>query len=210
MGIFVHALDAETGEVQWTNSGTGSNYLVQQHGSPAFAGVAPQGYLAATKDVLLVSGGMTVPAALDRKTGEFLYFKPGERSLGKDAGGYRVMSGEDWHTNRGGLYRTKDGSVGGKFKPSIVGEDLVIAIAKGKMVGHLPHPKLHVRIEKDRKGKEKTIKELIFPKRWTSDLPKDLQALHLRQELASVTASSSRDPRKGPGRGSGRWASREA
>ena len=98
MGVFIHALDAETGEVQWTNSGTGSNYLVQQHGSPAFAGVAPQGYLAATEDVLLISGGMTVPAALDRKTGEFLYFRPGERSLGKDAGGYRVVAGDDWYT----------------------------------------------------------------------------------------------------------------
>jgi outer membrane protein assembly factor BamB len=180
MGIFIHALDAETGEVQWTNSGTGSNYLVQQHGSAAFAGVAPQGYLAATKDVLLVSGGMTVPAALDRKTGKFLYFRPGERALGKDAGGYRVMAGDDWHTNRGGFYKTKDGSVGGKFAPSIVGEDLAITVTKGKMVGHVPHHESRERIEIDREGESKTIKELIFPKRWTSDLPKELQTLHLR------------------------------
>ncbi len=180
MGVFIHALDAETGEVQWTNSGTGSNYLVQQHGSPAFAGVAPQGYLAATEDVLLISGGMTVPAALDRKTGKFLYFRPGERSLGKDAGGYRVMAGDDWYTNRGGLYRTKDGSVGGRFAPSIVGEDLVIAITKGKMVGHVPQPVLQERTTKDRKGKLQKVKELVFPTRWTSDLPAGLEALFLR------------------------------
>jgi outer membrane protein assembly factor BamB len=180
MGIFVHALDAETGQVQWTNSGTGSNYLVQQHGSPAFAGVAPQGYLTVSKDVLLISGGLTVPAALDRKTGEFLYFRPGERSLGKDAGGYRVVTGDDWFSNRGGFYLTKDGSVGGKFAPSVVGKDLAIAITKGKMVGHQPQPVLQVRTEEDRKGETKTIKELVFPTRWTSDLPKRFETLHLR------------------------------
>ena len=45
MGVFVHAVDIATGESIWTNSGSGSDYLVQQHNSPAFAGVAPQGAL---------------------------------------------------------------------------------------------------------------------------------------------------------------------
>jgi len=48
MGVFIHALKATTGEVVWSNGGTGSMYLPQQHDRPAFAGIAPQGYLVAT------------------------------------------------------------------------------------------------------------------------------------------------------------------
>jgi len=43
MGTFIYAIDAGTGDVVWTNSGSGSTYLMQPHSSPAFAGVAPQG-----------------------------------------------------------------------------------------------------------------------------------------------------------------------
>ena len=73
MGTFVHALEAETGKVVWTNSGSGQDFLLQPHSSPAFAGVAPQGYLLATEDKLLVAGGRSVPAAYDRRTGRLLY-----------------------------------------------------------------------------------------------------------------------------------------
>jgi len=73
MGTIIHALDAGTGKVVWTNSSSGSTYLMQPHHSPAFAGVAPQGYLAATQDRLLLAGGRSVPAGYDRNTGDFLY-----------------------------------------------------------------------------------------------------------------------------------------
>ena len=75
MGTFIYALDATTGKVQWNNDGTGAQYLKQPHNSPAFAGVAPQGVLAATQDRLLVPGGRSVPACFDRKTGKFLYYR---------------------------------------------------------------------------------------------------------------------------------------
>ncbi|MBT7065677.1 MAG: PQQ-binding-like beta-propeller repeat protein, partial [Verrucomicrobia bacterium] len=48
MGTFIYALDPETGETIWVNSGNGSRWITQQHGAPSFAGVAPQGYLALT------------------------------------------------------------------------------------------------------------------------------------------------------------------
>ena len=43
MGTFIYALDAATGNIIWKNGGSGSNYILQPHRSPAFADVAPQG-----------------------------------------------------------------------------------------------------------------------------------------------------------------------
>lgn len=109
MGVFVYAVDVNTGEEVWANSNSGSRYLVQQHNSPAFAGVAPQGYLAANDNELLVAGGRTTPACFNISDGKFRYFRPGDRTLGKSAGGFEVMLGPDWYANHGGVYGVEDG-----------------------------------------------------------------------------------------------------
>jgi len=76
-GIYVYALDAETGAVRWRNDSTGIQYVELPHpGSTGFSGVAPQGYLAVSGDVLIVPTGRACPAAFDRNTGEFLYCWP--------------------------------------------------------------------------------------------------------------------------------------
>ncbi len=90
MGTFIYALDANTGDVIWVNDSTGAQYIDQPHGAPAFAGVAPQGALVATRNVLLVPGGRSVPAAFERKTGKFLNFHLG----GKGTGGSFVCADE--------------------------------------------------------------------------------------------------------------------
>ena len=64
------------------NDATGADYIKQPHGAPAFAGVAPQGQLAATADLLLVPGGRSLPAALDRHTGQLRYFTFGNKGRG--------------------------------------------------------------------------------------------------------------------------------
>jgi outer membrane protein assembly factor BamB len=120
MGTFIHAVDCKTGHVIWTNSGSGSNYIIQQHGSPAFAGVAPQGYLAAGGDTLLVAGGRTVPAAYALKDGEFRYFIPGTRTVGKDLGGYAVSISGDWFFNRDALYEMNKGNYAGKYRADVI------------------------------------------------------------------------------------------
>ena len=74
MGTFIYAISAESGEIIWKNEGTGSNYILQPHRSPAFADVAPQGTFTISGDRLLVAGGRSVPAAFDLKTGEKLYY----------------------------------------------------------------------------------------------------------------------------------------
>lgn len=75
MGTFIYAINADTGEIIWKNEGTGSNYILQPHRSPAFADVAPQGTFAISGDKLLVAGGRSVPAAFDLETGEELYYQ---------------------------------------------------------------------------------------------------------------------------------------
>lgn len=94
MGTFIYAVDAESGAIQWVNDSTGSQYIKQPHSAPSFAGVAPQGILVATDEMLLVPGGRSVPAAFDRSSGEFRYFKFNEG--GKGTGG-SFLAADDKH-----------------------------------------------------------------------------------------------------------------
>jgi outer membrane protein assembly factor BamB len=103
MGTFIHALDAETGEVRWVNDSTGAQYIKQPHSAPSFAGVAPQGALIATDDLLLVPGGRSVPAAFNRADGEFRYFEI--NAGGKGTGGSFVAADNSYfyvHTRQKG------------------------------------------------------------------------------------------------------------
>lgn len=93
MGTFIYALDAETGRVEWVNDETGAQYIKQPHSAPSFAGIAPQGALVATANVLLVPGGRSVPAAFDRHTGKQLYFEL--NAGGKGTGGSFVAANEE-------------------------------------------------------------------------------------------------------------------
>lgn len=158
MGIFIHAVDAERGEVVWTNSGSGSRYLVQQHGSPAFAGVAPQGALVATEDLLLVPGGRTVPAAYDLKTGEFRYFHPGERRFGKDAGGHAVMAGQHFFSNRGSVYKLESGEPLARGEFAAFDGQMSYGLGGGKLSAFLPK----------------------FQLNWQKDLPAGVRQVHLK------------------------------
>lgn len=82
MGTFIYALDAATGQVRWVNDGTSADYQKQPHSAPAFAGVAPQGQLTVSGDLLLVPGGRTLPAAFDRHCGELKFFNFGNKGEG--------------------------------------------------------------------------------------------------------------------------------
>lgn len=115
MGTFIYAVDAETGKVAWVNDGNGSQFIKQPHNAPSFAGVAPQGALVATKDILLVPGGRSIPAAFDRHTGEFLHYQLA--TSGKGNGGSFVAAGETEyfvHTRLRGVrnYDLKTGKAG--------------------------------------------------------------------------------------------------
>ncbi len=106
MGVFVHAVDAATGRKVWTNAGTGSIFMSQPHSSPAFAGLAPQGYLAVNGNRLLVPNGRAVAACLDRKTGRLLYFRLARNNR---TGSYFVATSGKYFFNRKEAYALADG-----------------------------------------------------------------------------------------------------
>ena len=76
MGVFLYAHDIESGELVWINDGESARFRQQPHGGAvSFANVAPQGPFALNGDALLVAGGRSVPAAFERTTGEFRYYR---------------------------------------------------------------------------------------------------------------------------------------
>lgn len=107
MGIFVHAVDAETGQAIWTNSGEGATWTIQPHNSPAFSGLVPCGPLAATPHGLVAPGGRTEPGCYDLKTGKLLHFSFGP----KQAGTWQVSAHGQWFFVGGTMRRIGDGTI---------------------------------------------------------------------------------------------------
>jgi len=69
-GVYVHAVDAQTGKPVWTNREAG--YIERgliDHSTRQAAGLSPQGYLAVIGEKLFVPSGRALAATLDRKTG---------------------------------------------------------------------------------------------------------------------------------------------
>ena len=109
MGVFVYALDAGTGDVIWRNDGSGAIYMDQPHsGAVAFSGIAPQGYLTVSGNTLLVPNGRAPAAALDRTTGELLYFRHSENHREATA---HVAAVGSYFNNCNQLMNLGDGSV---------------------------------------------------------------------------------------------------
>ena len=108
MGVFVYALDAATGKVQWkTDSGDpkwdiwGDDAGKTWERNNAFRGMVPDGYIVAVGDKLLVPSGRAGPACFDRTTGRFLYQKSGSR----------MRKGGGWHVSGIGEYFINDNTV---------------------------------------------------------------------------------------------------
>lgn len=169
MGIFIYALDAKTGEEIWCNSSSGSDYLMQQHSSPAFSGVAPQGYLAASKDKLLIAGGRTVPAVYNLKTGKFLYYHVSSRMYNKNAGGYQVHISGDYFFNGFAMYKLSDGA-GVSSLPTFgsFSKDAVYHLDKGgNLIASTLNPK-------------KMGKDFNLPEIWSKKLTKRLKRVCMK------------------------------
>ena len=118
MGVFIHALDADTGKVIWTNDGDGSMYVKQPHSADSFAGVAPQGPMTIAGDLLFVPGGRSVPAAYDRKTGKLRHYLLNDNS--KKGGGHTVVAAGALFFNGPGVFRTTTGKHLGESSPVVV------------------------------------------------------------------------------------------
>ncbi len=72
-GIFVYALDANSGELKWVNDTSGTvNQPTANLSAYAIAGVAPTGYLLAGKGALVVPTGRSIPASYGLADGRLL------------------------------------------------------------------------------------------------------------------------------------------
>ena len=150
MGVFLYAVDAETGRIVWENSETGAIYIKQQHSSPAFGGMAPQGYLTVDRGRLLVTG-RTTPACFDTKTGKLLYYPLSDRSFGKHVGGCSASIWNDWYFNNDVVYRLSDGLGLGTISAQVMTPDSVIGVREP---GHVVAYQLAEVEKKDPKAKK--------------------------------------------------------
>lgn len=85
-GVFVYALDPETGNIKWLNDHTGHVYGVQPHNARSIGGLTPQGYLVVNGDELVVPCSAARPARFNRHTGKLIFFEP--PSAGRQPGGW--------------------------------------------------------------------------------------------------------------------------
>ncbi len=75
MGTFVHALDAKTGRLLWTNDATSFTWRRLPHyGAAGSSGLSAQGHLVVAGDRLIVPGSRLSPAIFDRTSGRFLFY----------------------------------------------------------------------------------------------------------------------------------------
>jgi len=176
MGVFIDAIDATTGRVVWENSGTGANYIPQPHNSPAFAGVAPQGYMAVSDGKLLVTS-RTVPACFDAGTGELLYYRLSENTYGKYVGGCSASIWKDWYFNGKVVYRLSDGLGLGTISAHVMTADAVVGIdATGNVMAY----RLAETETPDPKDKKKTKTVAVAKATWKTRTEPALDRIHIK------------------------------
>jgi len=163
-GIFIHALDAETGSIVWTNEGSGSLFMLQPHNSPAFAGVAPQGHIVAAGDRLLIPGGRSVPACFDRTDGTFQYYRLEENG---HRGGYDAFAVQDYFFNGGSMFEVATGKNLGMVTSNLVVTDETIYALRSGTVRALDIGNATFTETEDRRGRIQRRMEV--PELWRLD-----------------------------------------
>ena len=102
-GVFVHAVDATSGEAVWSNT---ESHRIEKanmdHGVGYFAGLSPQGHLAIVDGKLVVPCGAQLPALLDLKTGKLQPYTMGWGGRVGLAKGCAFVSGVGQYLIHGG------------------------------------------------------------------------------------------------------------
>jgi outer membrane protein assembly factor BamB len=105
-GVFVHALDAESGRPLWSN--TDSDHIPEanmDHGIGQYAGITPQGYLAIVGGRLVVPCGAQLTAFLDLETGKLQDYHTGWGGrVGLPKGTWFVAGVNSYLSHSGDLY----------------------------------------------------------------------------------------------------------
>ena len=75
-GIYIFAVDADTGRLVWQNDSSEAMYIDHPHPiCDGFSGVPPQGPMVVTKEKLFIPTGRSVPAVFRREDGRFLLWE---------------------------------------------------------------------------------------------------------------------------------------
>ncbi len=106
LGVFVHAVDAETGEIKWTNSNTNFIKNVRiDHNYLDDVGLSPQGHFLFVDGKLVIPNGRSMPARFDPDSGQLQYYVQGYRN-----GDSRVSAGGPFlFVGERGVVSLKDG-----------------------------------------------------------------------------------------------------
>jgi len=120
MGVFIHALDAETGRLLWTNRDSNSVESYIDHNYSDKVGVSPQGYMVVVGDRLIVPCGRSWPACYDRKSGKLLYYRLAQDpsvTLGKNWFGYQYRTWREgsWKVTANSRYIFNSQNLGTNF-----------------------------------------------------------------------------------------------
>ena len=106
-GAYLYAIDIATGKPLWCNDSSGGMVMDQPHGGArAKSGAAFQGNIVIAGDLLLAPTGRAVPAAFDRKTGQFRYFN---LQVNRGVGGSEAAAVDGHFINGGTLFALADG-----------------------------------------------------------------------------------------------------
>ncbi len=165
MGVFVHAVAADSGRVLWTNSETGAQFLTHPHGAKSFGAIAPQGYLAMSGDYLVVPGGRTMPAVFDRKTGKLLHFEFGGKG---GSGSDGIMATDQFYVLRNVMLRTSDGASLGTVNTAVLGQGRQVGSAgsSGPIQVRSLAGKIGEGIVTDRRGRKSKQTTFVPDEQW--------------------------------------------
>ena len=169
-GIYLYALDVETGETLWLNDASGSIEMPQPHGgASAKSGVSAQGYLVAWDDTLLVPTGRAVPAAFDRDDGVLRYFRLQEY---RASGGSPIVGAGEYFVNARQVFDTARGKSADVLNSAAVAvtPEYLVWASKSHIKGTGRENLIVVKDDVDRKGKPIRSKKLSGAA-WTIEIP---------------------------------------
>ncbi|WP_417390183.1 PQQ-binding-like beta-propeller repeat protein [Gimesia sp.] len=155
-GIYLYALNAESGDVIWSNQDSGQLLMNQPHGgASARSGVSSQGYLAASQNQIFMPTGRAVPAAFERATGKFQYY---HLQKNQQRGGSDVMLADQFFCNAGCLFEQSTGDL--SQQP---GTGPLVATPRGILRGNgqsLIYSEWSDTQTRDRKGQPISVRQL--------------------------------------------------
>jgi outer membrane protein assembly factor BamB len=169
-GIYLYALDAETGEIRWCNDSSGGIEMDQPHPTArAVSGVSIQGFPAIGNQWLFTPTGRAVPAGFLAADGAFAYFRL--QDFGKRGGGDTVCM-DNAHFNDGSAFDSETGDLVQSLMAHafVVTPQQLLAIEKKRLRAWNRDGFFIEKATADRKGEPAIKKELSEPA-WEMELP---------------------------------------